>query len=233
MIDGKRVLGIIPARGGSKGLPGKNILPIAGKPLVIWTIECAKKSVFLDTLIVSTENERIGGIAEKAGAGVPFARPAELATDSARTVDVILHALDWFSDRGHRYDIVVCLQPTSPLRAPSDIDNALRQMSETSAKAVVSVCENDHPAQWINSLPQDKCMKDFLAPEVINTPRQKFPLFYRLNGAVSMAETEYLRRLESFIGDETYAYIMPRERSIDIDTELDFRIAEYLLNELK
>jgi len=128
MIEGKRVIGIIPARGGSKGIPGKNIRPVAGKPLIVWSIESAKKSVFLDHVIVSTDNERIAEISEHAGAGVPFVRPAELATDTARSVDVLLHAADWFAERGQRYDIIVCLQPTSPLRTAMDIDNALRRM---------------------------------------------------------------------------------------------------------
>ncbi|NPV00492.1 MAG: acylneuraminate cytidylyltransferase family protein [Brevinematales bacterium] len=229
MIEQKRVIGIIPARGGSKGIPGKNIRPIAGKPLIVWSIESAKKSVYLDSVIVSTDNERIAAISEHAGAGVPFTRPDDLATDTARSVDVLLHAADWFAERGQRYDIIVCLQPTSPMRTAADIDNALRQMVESSARAIISVSEAEHLPQWSNTLPPDRCMKDFLPPEVINIRRQNFPVYYRLNGAVNIAETEYLRRRESFIGDESYAYIMPRERSVDIDTEFDFKLAEYLL----
>jgi N-acylneuraminate cytidylyltransferase/CMP-N,N'-diacetyllegionaminic acid synthase len=224
------VLAIIPARGGSKGLPGKNILPLGGKPLIAWTIEAARQSRFVDRVIVSTDSPNIAEVAELYGAEVPFRRPAELASDQAKSFDVLLHAIDWHQRQGFCYDLVVCLQPTSPLRSAEDIDRAIECYVAREADAVVSVCETDHHPWWSNTLPEDGNMVDFLRPEVLNSNRQELPAFYRLNGAIYLASPHYLKANGSFYGDGTFAYAMPKSRSIDIDDHLDLQLAEVLVS---
>lgn len=229
MFREQRILALIPARGGSKGLPGKNIRDLHGKPLIAWSIEAAKQSNYIDRIIVSTDSMDIATIATKYGAEVPFMRPAELATDNSSGMDVCLHALQWFSDKNDNYDLLLILQPTSPLRTISDIDAAIETIGEKQAKAVVSVCETDHHPWWSNELPQDGNMEGFLRPEVLNKNRQELPTYYRLNGAIYLIDTKVLKKTRSFYGPETFAYVMPTERSIDIDTLLDFLVAEAYL----
>lgn len=229
MYKGKKILGLIPARSGSKGLPQKNILPLLGKPLIAWTIEQALASKYLDKVIVSTDNEEIAEIAKKYGAKVPFMRPKELASDDAKSIDVITHAIDWFEVNNDFNELVMLLQPTSPLRTSGDIESAIELLFSRKAQSIVSVCEVDHHPYWANILPVDGCMKDFLRQEYANRNRQELPVFYRLNGAIYLACCNYLKIQKNYFGNETYAYIMPRERSIDIDNEIDFKFAEYLL----
>ena len=228
MYKGLSVLGFIPARAGSKGLPGKNIRPLAGKPLIIYTIEAARKSGVFDHLLVSTDGDEIAQIARQAGADVPFMRPAGLATDTARGIDVLHHGMSWLEERGKRYDCVMTLQPTSPLRAAEDITNALDLLIERSADAIVSVCEVDHHPWWCNTLPADGCMKDFLRPD-IPANRQELPRYYRLNGVIYLARWDFIRKCDNWYGPGTYAYIMPRERSVDIDGEIDLMMAETII----
>ena len=229
MINGKKVLAIIPARGGSKGLPGKNIKPLLGKPLIAWTIEEAKKSKYIDRLIVSTEDEEIAEVSKKFGAEVPFMRPKELSTNEAKGIDVVLHAIEWMEKNDKSYDLIILLQPTSPLRTSKDIDKATEMLPSKNAKAIVSVCKTHHHPYWSNILPEDGCMKDFIEPKAMNKNRQELPTFYRLNGAIYLCYTDYLKREKRFIGCDTFAYIMPTERSVDIDDEVDFKLAEILI----
>lgn len=231
MYNGKRIIGIIPARGGSKGLPRKNILPLRGKPLIAWTIEQAQASTCLDKVIVTTDNEEIASVARTHGAEVPFMRPRELASDNAKTIDVIYHALDWLEANFETFDIVVLLQPTSPLRRSTDINNAVEMLFSQKASAIISVCETEHHPCWSNTLPHSRCMADFLRPELMNKNRQELPTYYRLNGAIYAAYCTYLKNQHGFFGSETFAYIMPKERSIDIDTKTAFNFANYLLKE--
>jgi N-acylneuraminate cytidylyltransferase/CMP-N,N'-diacetyllegionaminic acid synthase len=230
VFDGRRIIALIPARGGSKGLPGKNIRELAGRPLLAWSIEAARQSRFVDHVAVSTDNREIADVAEAAGGKVPFLRPAHLATDDASSFDALIHALDWYDGKGNDFDLVVWLQPTSPLRTGEDIDQAIELYFEKEAEAIVSVCETDHHPWWSNVLPDDACMADFLRPEVLNTNRQDLPLHYRLNGALYIGSPGFLRDRQSFFGDLTFAYIMPKERSIDIDDIFDFKLAEFLLS---
>ena len=223
------VLYLIPARGGSKGLPRKNILPLGGVPLVVHSIKAAQASACQGRIIVSTDDPEIAAVAKEAGAEVPFMRPAELATDAASTLDVILHALDWCSDHEIALDVLVLLQPTSPLRTGQDIDAALRLLSEKKAGAIVSVCETEHHPMWCNTLPADHSMKGFLKDEIKGLSRQQLPLYYRVNGAIYLSKIPVLQKHKSFLHDSAYAYIMPAERSIDIDHEIDFRLAELLI----
>jgi len=226
--DGLRVLAVIPARGGSKGLPGKNIMQLAGKPLIAWTIEAALESRLVDRVVVSTDSEDIAAVALEHGAEVPFRRPAELAGDHARSFGVLLHAIDWHQQQGHSFDLVVCLQPTSPLRNSEDIDRAIELYGERGADAVISVCETDHHPWWSNTLPEDGNMAGFLRPEALNCNRQELPAFYRLNGAIYLASPHYLKENGSFYGEDTFAYAMPKARSVDIDDHLDLQLAEVL-----
>lgn len=231
MFKGKKILSLIPARGGSKGLPRKNILPFSGKPLIAWTIEQAKKSKYIDRIIVSTEDNQIAEISEQYGAEVPFTRPKILATDKAKGLNVVLHAIDWLENNNEKYKILLLLQPTSPLRTSKDIDVAIKLLFSKKAQAVISVCKAEHHPYWSNILPKDGCMKNFIRHEILNKNRQELPIFYRLNGAVYLAYCDYLKKNKGFWGDETYAYIMPIERSIDIDTKVDFRLAEIIKKE--
>ena len=231
MYKGKNILGLIPARGGSKGLPRKNIKPLLGKPLITWTIEQALASKYLDRVVVSTDDKEIAEISKKYGAEVPFMRPKELAKDNAKGIDVVLHAIDWLKENDNRkqYDLIILLQPTSPLRTTEDIDKAIELLFLKEAKAIVSVCEVDHHPLWANTLPEDGSMKDFIRREVMNKNRQELPIFYRLNGAIYLAYCDYIKKQKSFFGEKTFAYIMPRERSVDIDDEIDLKLAEILI----
>lgn len=226
---GKSILGFIPARAGSKGVPGKNIKILAGKPLIAYTIESALTSNVFDCLIVSTDGEDIARVAREFGVDVPFKRPAELATDTAKSMDALQHAMAWCEDQGRHFDWIMNLQPTSPLRNSKDIVEACALMIQRRARAVVSVCEVDHHPLWSNTLPDDRCMENFIRPEIASANRQSLPIYYRLNGAIYLAEWKFLRLQNSWYGKDTYAYIMPKDRSVDIDTTIDFALAEALL----
>jgi N-acylneuraminate cytidylyltransferase/CMP-N,N'-diacetyllegionaminic acid synthase len=228
-----KLLYFIPARGGSRGLPGKNILPLNGRPLIEWSIEAAKQAHHKGKIVVSTDSEEIAEVSRKAGAEIPFMRPAELATDSASSMDVIFHALDFFESAGEKFDYVVLLQPTSPLRRASDIDAAIDLVLEKKAQAVVSVCVAEHHPLWSNTLPADKNMKDFIRPEIKGMNRQQLPVSYRLNGAIYIASPTYLKNFGTFIADGTFAFEMPAEVSVDIDSEIDFALAEIMIKRHK
>jgi len=231
MYKSKNILGLIPARGGSKGLPRKNIKLLLGKPLITWTIEQALASKYLDRVVVSTDDKEIAEISKKYGAEVPFLRPRELATDEAKGIDVILHAINWLkeNDKQKQYELIILLQPTSPLRTREDIDKAIEFLFLKEAEAIVSVCEVDHHPLWANTLPEDGCMKDFIRQEIMNKNRQELPVFYRLNGAIYIAYCDYLQKQKSFFGKKTFVYIMPKSRSMDIDDEVDFKLAQILV----
>ena len=231
MINGKKVLAIIPARGGSKGLLRKNIKELCGKPLIAWSIEQANSCSDVDRVVVSTDDREIADVAKKYGAEVPFMRPSELATDMASTIDVIFHTIEWIKKhQDYQAEYILLLQPTSPLRSTmEDIRGAIQTLKDKNARAIVSVCETDHHPWWSNTLPENSSMKDFLKPEILNKRRQDLPVFYRLNGAIYLAETDYLRECNGFLGTDTFAYKMPKERSIDIDSDMDFKLAALLL----
>lgn len=218
---------LIPARGGSKGIPRKNIKLMAGKPLIVWTIEAALRSPLLDEVVVSTEDEEIAEVARRAGAQVPFIRPAALAQDATPGIDPVLHAMDQLPG----FDSVLLLQPTSPMRTTADINGCLRLAAEHGAPSVVSVCEPDTHPYWTYRLCADLTMKRVLDAAAV-TRRQDLPAVAALNGAMYFANAAWLRRNGALVGPETLAYMMPRERSVDLDTPLDWKIAELLLKEL-
>ena len=215
MIDGKRVLGVVPARGGSKGIPRKNLRLVSGKSLLGWTIEVAQQSTLIDYLMVSTEDLEIAEEAKRYGCEVPFLRAAELATDTADAISVPLDA----AMRCSGYDLLVLLAPTSPLRISEDIDGAIEKCVSSNAPACVSVCLVEENPYWMFTLGEGDRMIA-VAPE-IPPRRQELPQAYILNGAVYVARTEWLKREGQFLTPETVAFEMPRSRSLDIDTEAD------------
>ena len=227
MINNKKILAVITARAGSKRLPNKNILNLAGKPLIAWTIDEAKKSKYIDKLIVSTDSKKIAEISKYYGAEVPFMRPLKLAIDTADSISVLKHSIEFFKNK---FDYILLLQPTSPLRTVKDIDKAIIILNNKT-KAVVSVCETEHSPLWSNILPEDLSMKNFIRSEIKNKRSQDLPKYYRLNGAIYIAETKYFYKNNGFLGDKTKAYIMSQQNSVDIDTELDFKFCEILINE--
>ena len=229
MFKGKKILALVPARGGSKGLPNKNIIPLAGEPLIAWTLELAIENKFIDKVIVSTDDDYTAHISKEFGAEVPFIRPKKLAKDTSSGIDVVLHTIQYFKNKNELYDLLFLLQPTSPLRNFEDINCALNQLFLKKAQAIVSVCEVEHHPYWANILPDDFCMNSFLKKVILNKNRQDLPKFYRLNGAIFFGYWDYIIKENGFFGDKTFAYIMPRERSIDIDNIIDFKLAEMML----
>ncbi|MBA3662154.1 MAG: acylneuraminate cytidylyltransferase family protein [Gammaproteobacteria bacterium] len=224
-----RHLAIIPARGGSKGFPKKNMRVLLDKPMIAYSIEAAQQSKCFDKVIVSTECDEIAKIASAFKADVPFVRPKELATDTAKILDVILHTLDFFESKNQFYDMVTLLQPTSPLRTAEDIRLAMQLLVEREAESIVSVCSTDHSPLWTNVLPEDQNLEHFLDPKIMQKRRQELPAYYRINGAIYMIKTSVLRKARSFYTAQSYAYVMPRNRSIDVDEALDFYLCETLL----
>ncbi|MBI4184079.1 MAG: acylneuraminate cytidylyltransferase family protein [Proteobacteria bacterium] len=226
MIGDRSVLAVIPARGGSKGFPGKNLAPLAGKPLIAWSIDAARASRHVDRLILSSDDEAIIRAAREWGAEAPFVRPAELASDEAKVEDALLHALDAL-DRS--YDYLVLLQPTSPLRTPADIDACLALCEGTGAPAAVSVVAAPKSPYWMFRLENDSRMQPLFPWEAVYHRRQGLPPAYALNGAVYAARVEWFRVRRTFFSPETRAQVMPAERSLDIDTPTDLVLAEALI----
>lgn len=217
---------LIPARGGSKGIPRKNIKMIAGKPLIVWTIESALRSSLLSAVVVSTDDPEIADIARNAGAQVPFMRPAALAQDQTPGLDPVLHALDQL----RQYDSVLLLQPTSPLRTTQDIDGCLSLVMQKKVPSVVSVTVADIHPYWTYQLGADLTMARFADAAPI-ARRQDLPTAFTLNGAMYFAEAKWLRVSGSLVTAATLAYVMSREHSVDLDTPLDWKFAELLLKE--
>jgi len=230
MINNKKILAIIPARKGSKRLPFKNILDLNGKPLIAWTFEEVAKSNLIDRILVSTNDENIINLTKNYKVEAPFKRPVKLSGDKVSTYEVIIHAIDFYKSKNILFDYILLLQPTSPLRKCVDIDNAIKLLNKNTY-AVVSVCETEHSPLWANSLPRNLSMKSFIKPEIKNKRSQDLPIYYRLNGAIYISEIEYFIKNNGFLGDKTKAYIMPKSRSIDIDTKIDFELCKIMMNE--
>jgi CMP-N,N'-diacetyllegionaminic acid synthase len=227
MIHGKTFFGIIPARGGSKGVPGKNIREVGGKPLIAWTIQEAKKSRHLDRLILSSEDQEIVETARAWDCEVPFLRPSELARDDTPGVDPVLHAIETLSTK---YDYVVLLQPTSPLRKADDIDGCIEHCLRKNAPACISVTRQNKGPYWMFTINTNGRMVNIFDSASSAKRRQDLPEVYALNGAVYVAETDWIAQKRAFISDHTVAYIMPRERSIDIDDQFDMDLFAFLVS---
>ena len=220
------LLGLIPARGGSKGIPRKNVLGMAGKPLIAWTIDAALESRSIDSVVVSTDDLEIAEIAKRLGAEVPFLRPTELASDVSPTIDTVFHALSMLK----QFDSVMLLQPTSPLRRHLDIDACVEYARKSESMSVVSVCDAEPNPFWCYTISMDNGLIPLFKSSDVNR-RQDLPAAYSLNGSLYYAKVEWLKTSRKFIGPETRAFRMPREFSVDVDTMLDWRLAEILLSE--
>ena len=218
------LIGIIPARGGSKGIPRKNLKHFNGKPLIAWTIEVAKKVSLIDRIIVSTDDEEIAAVAQKYGGEIPFIRPEELSQDKTPGIVPILDVLK----RVPGYDEVLILQPTSPLRAARDIENIIQIGKSKKARAVVSVTEAEKHPYWSFRLNKSSNLIPWVKGD-LNIQRQDLPSAYCLNGALYWGKTDWVIQNETFVTNETLSYIMPRNRSIDLDTIFDWEIGEFLM----
>ncbi|MEZ8602552.1 MULTISPECIES: cytidylyltransferase domain-containing protein [Vibrio] len=227
MINTKKILAFIPARGGSKRLPRKNILPLAGKPLIGWSIEAAKDSKYINQIFISTDDQEIAEVAQSFGIDVPELRPSHLASDTASTADVLTYTLEKF---GNNVDIVVLLQPTSPLRTAVHIDQALELFVKKQASSVVSVTPCEHPPTWSNTLPDDGSLGEFVRPEALKRS-QDLEGFYRFNGAIYIFDVrKFLKCRDICYTNESFAYVMENKDSFDIDQQLDFDLAEFFIN---
>jgi len=231
MYKGNTILCVIPARGGSKGLPGKNIKDLAGRPLIAHSIEQAKRSRYVDRVIVSTDSGEIADIARSFGADVPFLRPAELATDTSSTIDVLLHAMDWMEMKENfAFDILLLLHATTPLRSVIDIEQCIELLVDKDADNVFSVTEA-HRNPYFNMVEVTENGRIALVKEGRCMTRQSAPTVYDMNSSVYAWWTEVLKQKKGLFLPKTSIFVMPKERSIDIDDLLDFRIAEMLLKE--
>ncbi len=225
-----RVLGVIPARGGSKGIPKKNIKPLAGLPLIAYSIRAAKKSRYLTDCIVSSDNTKIISVSRKYGAVTPFTRPSRLATDRASSLSVLKHAVNFMEKKQGRYDFIVLLQPTAPLRTSQDIDRSIMLLRDSKADSVISVSEISDPHPGKTMQIHKGTLKPFLPKfwhEGIR--RQDLPRVFALNGAVYAVRRDTLMKKHSLWGKKSLAYVMPVERSVNIDSKIDLALAELYL----
>jgi CMP-N,N'-diacetyllegionaminic acid synthase len=222
----------VVARGGSKSIPRKNLAPLAGRPLIAWTIEAALRSRSIDRVIVSTDDDEIAAVARANGAEAPFIRPIDLAQDTTPTMPVVIHALRWLeSEEGYLPESVVLLQPTSPLRTADDITAATALSHAVSADSVVSVSLTPSHPHLARRLTGDGRLEDFAAHPQVDR-RQDLEPVYSLNGAIYLARRAHLMENQTFYGPKTYAYVMPPERSLDVDTEWELHLCDLVLREL-
>ena len=226
------VLAIVTARGGSKAIPRKNVKLLAGKPLIAWTIEGALECSGLSRTVVSTDDSEIAQICRKCGAEVPFMRPARLAQDNSPHMDVIVHAVEWLMTHESWYpDYVMLLQPTSPLCTAQDIDAAIALAIQRNADGIVSVSEAATHPYLVKGIKEDGSMFDVVEKAKGYLPRQSFPPAYVVNGAIYLARREVILKEKTWYTKRTYTYIMPPERSLDIDTPWDFYLADLILRD--
>ena len=232
MYKNKRILGIIPARGGSKGIPHKNIMKICDKPLIAYSIEAAKESKYIDYILVSTDDTCIKEVSLRYGAKVPFLRPDEISTDRAKSIDVVLHGIDYLKEHNENFHYVILLQPTSPLRTSDDIDTAIESVIEANKDSLISVCECSENPILMRTIENEK-LKPVLEFNGDNLRRQELPTFYVFNGAIYINKVDMLQNKKEFVDENTIPFIMDIKRSIDIDNIIDAKIAEMILKENK
>jgi len=223
----KKIIALIPARGGSKGLPRKNIALLNGKPLISYSIQSALNTNLVSRVIVSTEDAEIAETSRKYGAEV-MDRPRELAQDDTPTMSVVIWTLNQLEANGYFADAIVLLQPTTPLRTSHDIDAAAKLFFESDCESVVSICEMEHSPYWSFKV-ENGFISSLLGKEHLSIRRQDLPKVYLPNGALFISSPKVLLRTKSFYTDRTMPYIMPSERSIDIDSEKDLLLAEIML----
>ena len=225
-----RYLIIIPARQGSKRLPGKNLRIMNGKPLIAHTLEAALNCGIDAEVCVSSDSQEVLAVAREYGVETPFVRPAELAGDEARSIDVVLHALAFHRARGQQFASVVLLQPTSPLRTASHVRDAVALFEQRRANSVVSVCEVEHPPSWTMQLDSSRSLDGFAG--ALGARSRDDRRYYRLNGALYISQADVLVSCKSFFsGCRSYAYVMCKDSSVDVDDIIDFRLAEMLMSE--
>ena len=232
----QKFLGLVTARGGSKSVPRKNLSDVGGKPLIAWTIEAALQSQSLDRVVVSTEDEEIAEVSRHWGADVPFMRPPELAQDETAHISVVLHALQWLeSHEDERPDYVVLLQPTSPLRVAEDIDDAMRLALDKNAHSVIGVCETHSHPYLTKRITEDGTLEDFIpgGPKQGSSAirRQALPAAYVVNGAIFLNRHDVLKTTNNFVPPGSMPYIMPQERSLEIDSPWDLQAARLILEQ--
>lgn len=226
------ILGLIPARGGSKGIPRKNMAFLANKPLMAWTIEAANESGVLDRLVLSTDDNEIAEAGRRLDIEVPFLRPAELATDNSASIDVCRHAVEWLEkNENYQPDFVMLLQPTSPLRIASDIRRSVELAVATQANSVVSVYEVHHHPLWMKVLDSEGWLLDLYPQSMAATRRQDLSPVFALNGAIYLVLRSCLLTERTFVPDRTHGYVMPSQRSVDVDTPWDFYLADLILRD--
>lgn len=225
-----KILGLIPARSGSKGIPGKNIKILEDKPLLLYTIDNALKSKHLDRVIVSTDSQEIAQIAQEAKCEVPFLRPAHLAQDTTPMYEVLVHVIEEMSKLGLKPEIIVLLQPTSPFRTTEQIDEAIQKFLTSSVKCLISVRKVRENPYWMKILE-----RGFLSPVLDKSisSRQQLPTFYYPNGAIYIWSAEYLLNTNQLYPEDTIPYEMDESSSLDIDEELDWLFAEFLMSRQK
>ncbi|MCP4323275.1 MAG: acylneuraminate cytidylyltransferase family protein [Psychromonas sp.] len=226
------MIAIIPARGGSKGLPGKNIKPLNGKPMIAYTIEAALSCPSISQVFVSTDDKEIYEVAIQYGAQETFLRPKELATDTALAIDNYIYTITRLNNESEsqtKIDSFVVLQPTSPLRSSEDIEQAITLFKEKNADSVVSYCQEQHPISWHKYLDENQQLEDILPANIQN--RQALRESYYPNGAIYVFSYQLIAS-QKYYSENSYPYVMPRSRSIDIDTIDDFNYAEFLLERL-
>ncbi len=222
------MIAIIPARGGSKGLPGKNIKPLLGKPLIAYTIEAALKSKHISRVIVSTEDEEIAKVAEFYGAEIPFMRPHELATDESSSIDVLLYTINRLNENSQvKHTEIIVLQPTSPLRTHTHIDEAIQLFFDRNAEAVLSFCKERHPIFWNKFITDDGKFESIFSEDFLMNRQMIKPTYYP-NGAIYVLNEKLLKQ-RTYYTDKSYVYLMDSENSIDIDTQEDFNLASYFM----
>lgn len=232
MASSKRVLAIIPARGGSKGIPRKNLVPICGRPLIAYTIDAGLQSTRITRLVVSTEDEEIATVSKALGADVPFLRPDELATDTARSLPVVRHAVETLEDDENAlYDVIIMLQPTTPLRTAQDIDRGIELLLETGADSVVSVVDvgANHPYR-MKRIDEDGRLVNFVEQGFEDMrPRQELPPVYIRSGDLYISRRDIVMEHNALVGSECRAVIIPEQRAVNIDSPIDLLRAEQLL----
>lgn len=230
MYKNKRILAVIPARGGSKGIPRKNIIDFCGKPLIAYSIEAARKSKYTDYVLVSTDDEEIREISLTFGAKVPFLRPENIANDTAKSIDVVLHGLEYLREQGESFDYVVLLQPTSPLRTCQDIDSAVESLIDIEGDSLVSVCKVDENPVLMRTI-DDNRLKPIMNFKEEDLRRQNLPKVYIFNGALYINAINTLLKKKSFVNEDTIPFVMEKHKSVDIDSMIDVKLAELVLKE--
>lgn len=232
MYKDKKILAVIPARGGSKGIPKKNIIDLLGKPLLYYSVKSAKESKYIDKVIISTDDEEIAEVGKKLGAEVPFLRPKEISGDKAKSIDAFIHAIKKLEKLEEKYDYILLLQNTSPLRQSWHIDEAIEKIIESDERSLVSVSEViEHPC-IMRTLDEKGCTLPLISMTG-DMRRQDFPPIYIVNGAIYIQKNDEHLNLDTNLNGGKLAYIMSREYSVDIDEYLDLDIAMHYLKKMK